>query len=99
MLLRPSNLVHSLNLYRSPTRRWLNTNQLDSLIRLLLRSTEISHPDAVRELRWIQEHASSSISTVTTSLLMDQRIRIDSLIRRCCERRANGEPLQYILGT
>ncbi|ESZ93685.1 hypothetical protein SBOR_5925 [Sclerotinia borealis F-4128] len=64
---------------------------ISPLLPLILRETR-TLSSAINELRWLREHVDS-----TTSLhALNQKWR--SLLK-LCQRRARGEPLQYILGT
>ncbi|KAI0599171.1 HemK family methyltransferase [Biscogniauxia sp. FL1348] len=66
-------------------------------------------PSARNELRWIREHARSTLSSgpySSSSSSSSSSIRRhaknaseDALVARLCRRRATGTPLQYVLGS
>ncbi|APA07739.1 hypothetical protein sscle_03g025090 [Sclerotinia sclerotiorum 1980 UF-70] len=61
------------------------------LLPLVLRETR-SLPSAINELRWLREY----VDKTTSCYLPNQKWRV---LLKLCQRRARGEPLQYILGT
>ncbi len=78
-----------------PHRSYCNVESTD-LLELLLRNFELSQTDAQNELRWIQQHVEST--TLYPIPLHDPKDQTKQIARKLCERRAAGEPLQYILG-
>jgi hypothetical protein len=61
-------------------------------LRLVLRGTR-TLDSAVNELRWLKEHVQESLKSPTYPRQSRQRLL------KLCQRRARGEPLQYILGS
>ncbi|ATZ48076.1 Bcmtq1 [Botrytis cinerea B05.10] len=64
---------------------------ISPLLPLVLRETR-SLSSAINELRWLREHVDKTMSHRVPS----QKWRT---LLKLCQRRAIGEPLQYILGT
>jgi methylase of polypeptide subunit release factors len=62
------------------------------LLRLILRGTR-TLDSATNEFRWLKEHVQESVKPSTCPRLSRQRLL------KLCQRRARGEPLQYILGS
>ncbi|KAF7864520.1 hypothetical protein EAF04_006652 [Stromatinia cepivora] len=69
----------------------LRAHNVSPLLPLVLRETH-SLPSAINELRWLREH----VDNTTSHHLPNQKWRT---LLKLCQRRARGEPLQYILGT
>ncbi|RDW89109.1 hypothetical protein BP6252_01141 [Coleophoma cylindrospora] len=64
---------------------------ISPLLPLVLRGSR-ELPSAINELRWLREHVRSENRSRDTRLLNQKLLGL-------CRRRANGEPLQYLLGT
>ncbi|KAJ8068758.1 hypothetical protein OCU04_002454 [Sclerotinia nivalis] len=76
---------------RLPHALLLRAYNVSPLLPLVLRETRIL-PSAINELRWLREH----VDKTTKYHLPNQKWRA---LLKLCQRRARGEPLQYILGT
>ncbi|CAG8976968.1 hypothetical protein HYALB_00010950 [Hymenoscyphus albidus] len=77
---------------RLPHSLLLRARKISPLLPLVLRGTR-TWDSAVNELRWLREHVEQTTTTRDSLLSPHKRLRI------LCERRAKGEPLQYILGS
>jgi methylase of polypeptide subunit release factors len=62
---------------------------------LLLRASR-DLPSANNELRWLKQHAKSTVGVSTKR--NHQGPEWQALLRRLCEKRARGVPLQYLIG-
>ena len=71
---------------RLPPHLLWTAHRISPLLPLVLRGCR-TLPSAVNELRWLREHVQE------TSCLKNSRLL------QLCQRRARGEPLQYILGS
>lgn len=80
----------------------------DTLLKTLLRNRELSREEAVNELRWIREEAREDVQRQAAAIFvvsmpkkedMEAMRGLESgVVLSLVERRAQGEPLQYILG-
>jgi methylase of polypeptide subunit release factors len=80
----------------------------DPLLTTLLRNRELSREEAVNELRWIREEARGDVQRQAAAIfgaLMPKKEDLEAMrglesgvVLGLVERRAQGEPLQYILG-
>lgn len=81
---------------------------LDPLVQTLLKNPELSPEDAANEARWIRQEARASAQRQGAMMLgvaipsqadVEALIGLESgVIMGLVERRAKGEPLQYVLG-
>src|SRR5579862_5733255 len=79
---------------RLPPSIMVNAFNRHPLLPLILRSTR-ALPSALNELRWLREHA-IALSAPTYS---SPRRRWRTLLRKLCQERARGRPLQYVIGS
>jgi release factor glutamine methyltransferase len=81
---------------------------LDPLVQTLLQNPELSPEEATNEARWIRQEARASVQRQGAMMLglaipsqadVEALIGLESgVITGLVERRAKGEPLQYVLG-
>ncbi len=65
----------------------------------LLRNPELSEEEARNELHWIHQAVVDGFISTTAPIPPNQdSTAIEGVTRQLCERRGEGEPLQYLLG-
>ena len=81
---------------RLATSLLLKARKLNALIPLLLRSCR-DLESAQNELRWLRDHAVAATAKHPTN--SHTQATCQSRLRRLCEERSRGKPLQFILGS
>ena len=81
---------------RLATSLLLKARNLDALLPLLLRSCR-DLGSAQNELRWLRDHAVAATSKIASNNNAGKQWQLR--LRRMCEERSRGIPLQYILGS
>ena len=73
--------------------RWRSTSA--ALLDVLRRNKEMSAEDAANELRWIRQAVRDDPALKPSGV---ERRDDESVLLQLVQRRATGEPLQYVLG-
>ena len=73
--------------------RWRSTSA--ALLDVLRRNKELSAEDAANELRWIRQAVRDDPALKPSGV---ERRDDESVLLQLVQRRATGEPLQYVLG-
>ncbi|KAI9632630.1 putative S-adenosylmethionine-dependent methyltransferase [Dioszegia hungarica] len=104
----PRSIAPRRSLNPLPIIRGTRSFSDDPLLKTLLRNRELSREEAVNELRWIREEAREDIQRQAAAIFgvsmpkkedMEAMRGLESgVVLGLVERRAQGEPLQYILG-
>ncbi|KAK4688395.1 hypothetical protein P7C73_g1712, partial [Tremellales sp. Uapishka_1] len=101
-------LQRSLRQLPSQARRCYSAVQTENLLKRLAQNAELDEKEARAELRWITQNVEDrlskgipSVAARRTDFLAPEALAEarDESVQEAVERRAAGEPLQYVLGT